>query len=63
MSSSRAFTSQLTSGRIGGSGSLRPGGKAMRMFHLRAPAQAEGIAQAERPAGLDLLNYRVAAAE
>jgi hypothetical protein len=30
MSSSRAFTSQLTSGRMGGSGVRRPGGKARR---------------------------------
>jgi hypothetical protein len=30
MSSSRAATSQLTSGRIGGSASVRPGGNALR---------------------------------
>jgi hypothetical protein len=56
MSSSRALTSRFTSCRIGGSGSLRPGGKAdAAVLHLRTGAQPEGYTHAEGATCLNLL--------
>ena len=64
MSSSRAFGSQLTSGRIGGSASLRPGGNALRPCSISERAVIPKVSRTpERPAGLDLLDHRRGAAE
>ena len=64
MSSIRALTSQLTSWRIGGSGSLAAGRKRdAAVLHLGAAGEAEGVAHPERPAGLELLDDRRAAAK
>jgi hypothetical protein len=48
MSSSRAFTSQFTSSRIGGSGSLRPGGKAMRPCSISERALSPNVSRTPR---------------
>ena len=56
--------SQLTSWRIGGSGSRRPGRKGdPAVLHLGAAGEAERVAHPERAAGLELLDDRRAAAE